>query len=176
MRNHVIAGGLCLAMSQVAGASCVTDLMAQPADSLAASVKDPTAEYLSHGSGCYSVDPDTPDSCDVRTTLDTDRRIAADRRLLVFTYNHETGSGARSDVRIYGCSAGAAKILFAHEFYYGVTIERSTPDEIVLTGGHWAANDPACCPSARERYVIKWDPKELRYLKPEVQLLPLKDK
>lgn len=176
VRRSVIVSGIFLAISHVAVASCITDLMTQSADKLVASVKGPATDHLWHGSGCYSDDPDEPGSCDWRTKISTDKRIAVDRRLLVFTSNHETGSGAWSYVRIYGCSGGKVKLLFADQFLYGVTIEQSSPRELVLVSGHWSDTDPECCPSARERYIIKWDPKKGRYRKPEVKLLPLKGK
>lgn len=168
----VIACATIWAMPRLAAASCDSRLMTEKPGKLVASMTKDSGNHLWHGVGCYSDDPSAPRLCDWRTRIKMDNRIGRDRRLVVLTSNHETGSGAWDYARVYGCSAGKIKLLYAERFLYGVTVEKITPDSIVLRSGQWRAKDPICCPSQRERTTLRWDAKNGTYRKPVVNLLP----
>ncbi|MGR8940484.1 MAG: hypothetical protein ACU83P_02735 [Gammaproteobacteria bacterium] len=128
---------------------------------------------LWHGSGCYSEDAEAPDRCDWRTEIKADEPLGEERRLVVLSSSHKTGSGARDFVRIYGCSGGQLNVLFQDQFIYGVSVEESTPGRLVLISARWAADDPQCCPSARVRQTFIWDARQGRYVKTRADVLPL---
>lgn len=168
----VIACAMAWAVPRLAAASCDGRLMTEKPGKWVASMTKDSGNHLWHGAGCYSDDPGAPKSCDWRTRIKMDKRIGRDRRLVVLTTNHETGSGAWDYVRVYGCLAGKSKLLYVGRFLYGVTIEKITPSKLILRSGHRRAKDPICCPSARERTTLRWDAKKGGYRKPVVTLLP----
>lgn len=169
----VMACAIAWALPQFANASCSTRLMTEKAGDVVASMTKDSGNHLWHGVGCYADEPGASKSCDWRTRIKTDERIGRDRRLVVLTSNHQTGSGAWDYVRVYGCSAGKIRLLYADRFLDGVTVEKSAPDRLVLRSGYWKAKDPVCCPTARERTTLRWDAKKGLYSKPAVTLLPL---
>jgi len=90
-------------------------------------------EGLSHGFGCYSVDPDTfPDQCEWKYSLETDRMLGDDRRLLVVFANHVGGSGSWTHVSVFGCLAGRVGTLFHQPDVAGGVVDASA-DALVLS-------------------------------------------
>lgn len=168
------AAAIGFGISPAVGASCTEKLLTVNAEALVAAMEARSPEsVLWHGSGCYSEDAEAPDRCDWKTEIKADKPLGEERRLVVLSSSHNTGSGARDFVRIYGCSGGQLKVLFEGQFLYGVSVEESTPSRLVLISGRWAADDAQCCPSARVRQTFIWDSQQGRYVKARTDVLPL---
>jgi hypothetical protein len=126
-----------------------------------------TSQLYPHGTGCYPEDEeDEPDSkeCDWKVTVDEDRKIGNDRRLVVVSREHMTGSGAYADLTVFGCRSGKVTEVFTGSFLYGTDIEEATADRLVLKVGKWATSDPHCCPSMEERKIYIWDKQGQKYV------------
>lgn len=176
MRNAstiLTAACIGLGLCRAASASCAAELMAQEANQLLATMEaDQPDTVLAHGAGCYSDDPANPGVCDWNTEIKTDTHIGNERRLLVLTSNHRTGSGAWDLIRIYGCVAERPRLLFRERFLYGTAIEQSSAERLVLVSGAWTDGDPSCCPTGRIRQTFVWEPKHSGYVWRHSQRLP----
>jgi hypothetical protein len=123
---------------------------------------DPTVDY-SHGTGCYAEEKDSKE-CDWEVTIEEDRNIADDLRLIVVSSNHMTGSGEWSDLLVLGCRAGKVTPLFHDVFLYGVDVEEASADKLVLTSLSWGDSDARCCPSMKEHQVYVWSKQAQKYV------------
>ena len=124
----------------------------------------PTVDF-SHGTGCYAEEEnDDSKECDWKVTIDQDRNIADDRRLIVVDSDHMKGSGEWSDVLVLGCRAGKVTPLFHDVFLYGVDVEEASADKLVLKFGRWVGSDPRCCPSMEEHKVYVWSKEGQKYV------------
>lgn len=119
---------------------------------------------FSHGTGCYSDDEDNPKECDWEVTVEEDRNIADDRRLIVVDEDHVKGSGEWTDVLVLGCRAGKVTALFHDGFLYGVHVEEASADKLVLKFGRWVGSDPRCCPSMEGHKVYVWSKEGQKYV------------
>jgi hypothetical protein len=121
---------------------------------------------FSHGTGCYAEeeDEDSPKECDWKVTVDRDRNIADDRRLIVVDSDHMIGSGDWIDVLVLGCRAGKVMALFHDQFSDSVDVEEASADKLVLTFGRWVGSDPHCCPSMEEHQVYVWSKQAQKYV------------
>lgn len=135
-----------------------TDLNKFSPNQLLSSV-EPTAStpWLSHGVGCYLDDASENKGCDWETTIKLDRAIGQDRRLIIATTTHLTGSGAWDQVAIFACRANTVRIALAEKFLYGVNIKAISDQNLVLEYGHWEPYDPTCCPSSSSYLTYNWD-------------------
>jgi hypothetical protein len=126
-----------------------------------------TLQLYPHGTGCYPEDvEDEPDSkeCDWKVTVDEDRNIGNDRRLVVVSREHMTGSGAYADLTVFGCRSGKVTEVFTNSYLYGADIEEASADRLVLKVGKWAPADAHCCPSMEERKIYVWDKQAQKYV------------
>jgi hypothetical protein len=129
-------------------------------------------EGLSHGFGCYSVDPDAfPDQCEWKYSLTTDRMLGDARRLLVVFANHVGGSGSWSRVSVFGCLAGRVGTLFDQPDVEGGVADAS-PDALVLSEGYRSARDAGCCPSGERRTTYAWTARLGTYVVRDVRFGP----
>jgi hypothetical protein len=130
-------------------------------------------DMFPHGMGCYSLDPDNhPDQCEWKIILGTDRMIGSDRRLVVVGRDHLGGSGAWSDVFVFGCVDGRLGTLFYETFEYGPSSDVDvSPNAVTLSTAGWA-NDPHCCPSREDRLTYAWSAPLQSYVLRSVRFAP----
>jgi hypothetical protein len=102
-------------------------------------------------------------SCEYQNTLVTDRRLGAERRLLVVNADHVSGSGAHDVLTVYACRQGRVAAVLTGAFEYGIRIERADAEVIVFTAGLWEGADPHCCPSHEQRLHYVWSPESMSY-------------
>ncbi len=93
-------------------------------------------------------------------------------RLVRFSAEHVTGSGAWDHVFVYECRNGKLIRLFVERYHYGVKIRRLSDDELLFISDYWMKSDPMCCPSQEKRAVFKWDPEGMKYFLAEDSIRP----
>jgi hypothetical protein len=136
-----------------------------------------TSQLYPHGTGCYPEDAeDEPDSkeCDWKVSVGEDRKIGNDRRLVVVSREHMTGSGEWADLIVYGCRSGKVAEIFTGSYLYGTDIKEASPDRLVLVVGKWTLNDPRCCPSMEERRIYLWNNQKQTYVLDRKESFPIK--
>jgi hypothetical protein len=133
-----------------------------------------TSQLYPHGTGCYPEDETDSKECDWKVTVDEDRNIGNDRRLVVVIRDHVTGSGAYADLTVFGCRSGKVAEVFTNSYLYGADIEEASADSLVLKVGKWALNDPHCCPSMEERRVYLWNNQKQTYVLDRKESFPIK--
>lgn len=104
------------------------DLFTADADELLAAVDRQSVEY---GGGVqvgkYDCDAGGERGCDWETTLQDDRMLDRDHRLIYVNSSHLTGSGAWGDLMVFGCVSGQVRKLYLGQFG---TQETTTPSTI----------------------------------------------
>jgi hypothetical protein len=140
-------------------ASCATDLLAMPVAALPAQ---------SPALGCHAKTPSGPGSCEWPVTTLKDIPITPDRRLVLLDADHQTGSGSRQYLAVYACVANKPVIVLDQRYSNGVRVEQGDKNDIIVSSGHWAKDDPMCCPSSETRQVFVWDSSRQRYVLKQV--------
>jgi len=143
-----------LAFAHVAWADCPGDLFTKD-------VSDLPGQQAALG--CSSDEPGKSGQCDWRTTVQKDTSIGSVRRLVLLSSNHETGSGSRQHLTVFGCVGGKPSIVLERRYTNGAHIEQMDEKSIIVLSGAWARGDPQCCPSAEIRQVFTWSPDKNRY-------------
>jgi len=77
--------------------------------------------------GKYDCDASGEYACEWETTLQDDRMLDPDNRLIYVNSSHLTGSGAWGDLMVFGCVSGQVKKLYLGQFG---TQETKTPSTI----------------------------------------------
>ena len=94
------------------------DLETADADTLLAMVVD--RQWIKNGGGVRVGDYDcyVPGQkvCEWRTTLEDDRMLDRDYRLIYVLSSHQTGSGSWIDLLVFGCVSGQVKTVFQGQF------------------------------------------------------------
>ena len=113
---------------------------------------------LSHGMGCYSEIPEIdPDNCGWMTTLEADRPLGANRRLVVVGRDHRGGVGSWSDVFVFACTGGRVATLFTESYDHGASVQQAGADAITVGVCGWNTGDAYCCPSRGDRLRYEWN-------------------
>jgi hypothetical protein len=74
--------------------------------------------------------------CDWKTTLEDDRMLDPDYRLIYVVSSHQTGSGSWLDLLVFGCMSGRVKTVFLGQFDNDISREKvldSAPPELQST-------------------------------------------
>lgn|GEM_PF-4130541 len=112
-----------------------SDLETASADELLATV-DPKSIQDGEGVrvgeyGCYNYPGQKV--CDWKTTLEDDRMLDPDYRLIYVVSSHQTGSGSWLDLVVFGCMSGRVKKVFLGQFDSDTSREKvldSAPPEL----------------------------------------------
>ena len=145
------------------GAPRCDDVAAVALDDLQLVTRDGFA--LDHGMGCYSEIPEIdPANCGWFLTLDVDRMIGPNRRLLVVGRDHRGGVGWDGDVFVVGCRSGRVATLLAETWDRGATVPDATADTVTVAAGGWNPGDGACCLSREDRFGYAWDERLRSYV------------
>jgi hypothetical protein len=95
-----------------------SDLETADADKLLAMVVD--RQWIKNGGGVRVGDYDcyVPGQkvCEWRTTLEDDRMLDRDYRLIYVLSSHQTGSGSWGDLLVFGCVSGKVKTVYQGQF------------------------------------------------------------
>jgi hypothetical protein len=153
----VIFLGVCVVPASAKHLPC-SDLRTAKAARLISILKD-----YSHGTGCYSEDEDNPKECDWKVTVDVDRKLSDDRRLVEVGREQMSGPHGWSDILVFGCRSGKVAVVFENESR-GDDIKEASDDKLVFGGPKWADKDAQCCPSLEERKVYVWNKKDQKYV------------
>jgi hypothetical protein len=116
---------------------------------------------LSNGRGCLWAFEGEP--CEFDATVEEDRRLGDQLRLVRVSSSHLRGSGAWDYIAVFGCADRRVQLVFNERFLYGVKIEQAEPLRLVLLGGYWAEGDGRCCPSKQKRSFYEWDAQGHRF-------------
>jgi hypothetical protein len=148
----ILAATLFGVRSAFTGEFSCNDLLTANANRLIAIPTD----GFSHGEPCYSDDSRPPAHCDWNATIELDRMIGDDRRIVVVNSSHLSGSGAWDYVFVFHCVSRRIRAVFQDRFLYGARVEDASADKLVLLVGDWGSKDPVCCPSREKRIVYSW--------------------
>lgn len=114
--------------------------------------------------GCSTDEPGKSGQCDWRTTVQNDAGLGSARRLLLLSSNHQTGSGSRQHLTVFGCVGGKPSIVLERRYTNGARIDQMDERNIIVLSGAWARGDRGCCPSSEIRQVFTWSSSENRYV------------
>jgi hypothetical protein len=111
---------------------------------------------IDHGMGCYAMDEEG-NQCEWFLSLDVDRPIGANRRLIVVGRDHRGGVGWDGDVFVVSCTGGRVATVFAESYDRGASVPEASADSITVAAGGWNPGDAACCLSREDRFRYAWD-------------------
>jgi hypothetical protein len=121
-------------------------------------LENPNGFQVDHGMGCYSEIPEIdPRNCGWMLTLEADRMIGPNRRLVVIGRDHRGGAGWDSDVFVLACISGRVATVFAETYDRGASVPQTSADAVIVAAGGWNPGDGACCLSREDRFDYEWD-------------------